>query len=72
MNQKPQRPQMGDSEDRAVPQMSRSIDWYAEGESRIVEAGGVRVEVRFTGRKGRKSRIAITAPPGATFRTVPS
>ncbi len=51
---------------------SQSIDWYAEGESRTVEVDGVRVEVRFTGRKGRRSRIAITAPPGATFRTLDS
>ena len=50
----------------------QSIDWYAEGESRTVEADGVRIEVRFTGRKGRRSRIAITAPPGATFRTLDS
>ncbi len=52
-------------------EFSQSIDWYAEGESRIVEADGVRIEVRFTGRKGRRSRIAITAPSGATFRSLP-
>ncbi len=46
---------------------SRSIDWYAEGDSRVVDVGGVHVEVRFVGRKGRKARIAITAPPGARF-----
>jgi hypothetical protein len=46
---------------------SQSIDWYAEGEERIVEAGGVRIAVRFVGRKGRRGRIAITAPPGAAF-----
>ena len=48
---------------------SQSIDWYAEGEERIVEVGGMRVVVRFVGRKGRRGRIAITAPPGAAFRT---
>jgi len=48
---------------------SRSIDWYAEGEERVVEAGGIRIAVRFVGRKGRRGRIAITAPPGAAFRT---
>jgi hypothetical protein len=48
---------------------SQCIDWYAEGEERIVEAGGVRIAVRFVGRKGRRGRIAITAPPGAAFRT---
>jgi hypothetical protein len=46
---------------------SRSIDWYAEGEERIVEADGIRVVVRFVGRKGRRGRIAISAPPGAAF-----
>jgi hypothetical protein len=46
---------------------SRSIEWYAEGEERIVEAGNIRVVVRFVGRKGRRGRIAIMAPPGATF-----
>jgi hypothetical protein len=49
---------------------SQSIDWYSEGETRIVEANGVRVIVRFVGRHGRRGRIAITAPPGATFRSV--
>lgn len=48
---------------------SRSIDWYAQGEERIVEAGGMQMVVRFVGRKGRRGRIAITAPPGAAFRT---
>lgn len=51
-------------------QGSQSIDWYAEGEERIVEAGGIRIVVRFVGRKGRRGRIAIMAPPGAAFRTV--
>ncbi len=48
---------------------SQCIDWYAEGEERIVEAGGIRIAVRFVGRNGRRGRIAITAPPGATFQT---
>ncbi len=46
---------------------SQSIDWYSQGESRSVEVGGVRVTVRFVGRNGRRSRIAIIAPPGAVF-----
>ncbi len=50
-------------------QSSRSIDWYSEGEERIVEAGDVRVVVRFVGRKGRRGRIAITAPSEAAFRS---
>ena len=47
--------------------ISRSIDWYAEGESRTVEVNGVQVTVRLIGRKGRRSRIAIVAPAGAEF-----
>jgi hypothetical protein len=46
---------------------SQSIDWYHPGESRVVEVGGVQVTVRFVGRKGRRGRIAITAPAGPTF-----
>jgi hypothetical protein len=48
--------------------VSQSIDWYAEGESRSVELFGVQVTVRFVGLKGRRGRIAITAPRGAKFR----
>jgi len=48
---------------------SRSIDWYAEGEARVVEVAGVRISVRLIGRKGRRARIAIAAPAGAVFRT---
>jgi hypothetical protein len=48
---------------------SQSIDWYAEGESRVVDVGGVCMIVRFIGRKGRRGRIAIYAPPGASFRS---
>jgi hypothetical protein len=49
-----------------------SIDWYAEGESRTVEVAGIRITVRFTGRKGRRGRIAIEAPAGATFAASPN
>jgi hypothetical protein len=61
---------MPTSADGRISGFSRSIDWYAEGESRIVDVDGVRIEVRFTGRKGRRSRIAIIAPPGAMFRSM--
>jgi hypothetical protein len=47
---------------------SQSIEWYHEGESRIVEVGGVQISVRFIGRRGRRARVAITAPAGAVFR----
>ena len=43
------------------------IDWYSEGEERVVEAGGVRITIRFVGRRGRRGRIAISAPAGAVF-----
>jgi hypothetical protein len=43
------------------------IDWYSEGETRVVEVDGVRVLVRFVGRKGRRGRIVIEAPAGAVF-----
>jgi hypothetical protein len=48
----------------------QSIDWYAEGDERIVDADGIQIAVRFIGRKGRRGRIAITAPPGAVFRSL--
>jgi hypothetical protein len=53
--------------EREPAKTSQCIDWYAEGESRIVEVDGVRLVVRFVGRKGRRGRIAIQAPPGAAF-----
>jgi hypothetical protein len=46
------------------------IDWYSEGQSRVVEVAGVRITVRFVGRRGRRGRIAIEAPAGAVFRAV--
>jgi hypothetical protein len=46
---------------------SRLIDWFSEGETRVVEVDGVRVSVRFVGRKGRRGRIVIEAPAGAIF-----
>ena len=53
----------------AVP-TSRCIDWYAEGESKVVEVNGARIVVRFVGRRGRRGRIAIEAPAGAAFSTL--
>ena len=46
---------------------SISIDWYAEGDGRIVQIGDVQIEVRLVGRSGRRARIAIKAPAGAVF-----
>ena len=61
------KPVREDVSDTSPTETCQSIDWYSEGESRIVEIDGVRVVVRFVGRHGRRGRIAITAPPGATF-----
>lgn len=55
-------------ESASTSRESRSIDWYAEGEARTVEIGGLEVIVRFVGRKGRRARIAISAPAGVVFR----
>jgi len=52
---------------RDAPSDCRSIEWYSEGQTRYVEVGGSRIEVRFVGRRGRRGRIAITAPAGAAF-----
>ena len=49
--------------------VSQCIDWFSEGEATIVEVDGVVVTVRFVARKGRRARIAITAPAGSTFRS---
>jgi hypothetical protein len=47
----------------------QSIEWYGEGQIRVVEVDGVRITIRFVGRRGRRGRIAITAPPGTLFRS---
>jgi hypothetical protein len=60
--------EVSDNRPHAPAEVSQSIEWYAEGEERIVDAGGMRVVVRFVGRKERRGRIAITAPAGAAFR----
>jgi hypothetical protein len=46
---------------------STLIDWFSEGEAKVVEVDGVRITVRFIGRKGRRCRIAIEAPAGTKF-----
>lgn len=51
----------------ADPSTCQSIDWYAEGDKRVLEIAGIQVTVRLVGRKGRKARIAIVAPAGAVF-----
>lgn len=56
---------MDESENRE--RTCQSIDWYGEGEGKLVEIDGVQMEVKFIARKGRRGRIAIKAPAGATF-----
>jgi hypothetical protein len=46
---------------------SQCVDWFHEGETKVVEVAGVRITVRFVGRRGRRARIAIAAPPGAVY-----
>jgi hypothetical protein len=53
--------------EKAAAPTCRCLDWYSEGETRVVEIDGVRVTVRFVGRKGRRGRIAIEAPAGTVF-----
>ena len=54
---------------KAVTVTTTCIDWYAEGESRVVAVDGVEIAIRFVGRKGRRGRIAITAPAGAVYQS---
>jgi hypothetical protein len=59
----------GGEQTRADAPTSTCIDWYSEGETRVVEVDGVRVVVRFVARKGRRGRIVIEAPAGALFKS---
>jgi hypothetical protein len=63
----PERPQERPQERPEPKTTSTLIDWFSEGESKVVEIAGVRIVVRFVGRRGRKGRIAIEAPAGARF-----
>lgn len=47
------------------------IEWYSQGQARSIIVEGHEILVRFVGRKGRKARIAIVAPPGAQFDNMP-
>ena len=49
---------------------SQSIEWYHEGQSRLVSVNGIDVVIRLVTRKNRKARIAIEAPAGALFRSL--
>jgi hypothetical protein len=58
----------GDANDQATS-CAAMTDWFGEGEGVEIDAGGVRFAIRFIGRKGRRGRIRVEAPPGAQFRT---
>lgn len=49
------------------PNSCRCVDWYSEGDARVVECSGVQIVIRYVGRKGRRGRIVIDAPVGASF-----
>jgi hypothetical protein len=42
-------------EESADVRSCRSIEWYAEGQARIIDIDGVRVTVQFAGRKGHRA-----------------
>jgi hypothetical protein len=58
---------MNEQRQNRQPATCQSLEWYAEGESRYVQAGDVRITVRFLCRHGRRGRILIEAPAGAVF-----
>jgi hypothetical protein len=66
--QKTDRKQKDDTTGLEVSNVRRSIDWYRPGEARTVDIGGHRITVVLVERRGRRARIAITAPAGALFR----
>jgi hypothetical protein len=53
-----------------TPSTSQSIDWYHEGETRIIRVADIAIVIRFVGRKGRRGRIAVEAPAGAVFQSL--
>ena len=63
----------GNADDDAGTQptgSSQSIEWYHDGQSRLVSVNGIDVVIRYVGSKSRKARIAIEAPAGASFRSL--
>ena len=41
----------------------RCIDWFSEGDAKLLEVDGIRVTVKLIGRKARRARIAIEVAP---------
>ncbi len=58
-----------DKQTRADATASRLIDWYGVGQGCAIEIGGAVVRFHVVGQKGRRVRIAVLAPPAATFTT---
>jgi hypothetical protein len=56
-----------DSQTQVNAPTSRLIDWFAVGQGCAVEVGGVVIQLHVVGQKGRRTRIAVTAPAPATF-----
>ncbi len=46
---------------------SRFIDWFAVGQGAEVRVDGITVSLRVVGQKGRRTRLVVIAPRGATF-----
>src|ERR1043166_6922790 len=64
------REKIGQPQARSEARACQSVDWYSEGQTRIVDVDGVQITIRFVRRHGRRARIAISAPPGTVFRAV--
>lgn len=46
---------------------AKCVVWYSQGDVVEVVVDGRVISVQLVGRKGRRSRIAITAPAGSKF-----
>ncbi len=51
---------------------SQVVSWFAEGQGLTIDFAGLTVIVRYVGRKGRRARIAVTAPPASVFHSLGS
>jgi hypothetical protein len=60
------------TQESGMPQQNviHSVAWYHKGQCRTIEVEGVWITIRLVSRKGRRSRIAITVPSGASFLDV--
>jgi hypothetical protein len=55
---------------RAPAETSQCIDWFVEGQKMLVTTRGVNVVVGYVARRGRRCRISVMAPAGATFEVL--